>query len=90
MVLAPNRPLDSARFQPGTRHRLEAYAKLLPGGSSDLSKCFVTAVPRAHSDIFPSVESRAESLAPAEERTLTLQEVRRGRLTGRENILHLE
>ena len=32
---------DSARFHPRTRHRLEAYATLLSGVSSDLSKCFL-------------------------------------------------
>jgi hypothetical protein len=30
------------------RHRLEAYATLLSGVSSDLSKCFLRGVPRAH------------------------------------------
>jgi hypothetical protein len=33
-----------------TKHRLEAYARLLSGVSSDLWKCFLTVVLRAHSD----------------------------------------
>jgi hypothetical protein len=36
--------------EPLPRHRLEAYATLLSGVSSDLSKCCLTGVPRAHSD----------------------------------------
>jgi hypothetical protein len=48
MVLARKGPLGSARFHPRTRHRLEAYATLLSGVSSDLSKCFLRGVPRAH------------------------------------------
>jgi hypothetical protein len=35
-------------FHPRTRHRLEAYATLLSGVSSDLSKCFLRGVSRAH------------------------------------------
>jgi hypothetical protein len=47
----PKGPLGLSRFQPGTQtHRLEAYATLLSGVSSDLSKCFLTGVPRARSD----------------------------------------
>jgi hypothetical protein len=47
----PKGPLGFSRFQPGTQtHRLEAYATLLSGVSSDLSKCFLTGVPRARSD----------------------------------------
>jgi hypothetical protein len=34
---------------PEPRHRLEAYATLLSGVSSDISKSFLTGVPRAHS-----------------------------------------
>jgi hypothetical protein len=36
-------------FSPKPRHRLEAYATLLSGVSSDISKCFLTGVPRADS-----------------------------------------
>jgi hypothetical protein len=39
---------DAARFHPEPRHRLEAYATLLSGVSSDISKCFLTVVLRAH------------------------------------------
>jgi hypothetical protein len=35
-------------FIPEPRHRLEAYATLLSRVSSDLSKCFLRGVPRAH------------------------------------------
>jgi hypothetical protein len=38
-----------AGFSPEPRHRLEAYATLLSGVSGDISKCFLTGVPRAHS-----------------------------------------
>jgi hypothetical protein len=48
MVLARNGRWDSARFHPRARHRLEAYATLLSGVSSDLSKGFLKGVPRAH------------------------------------------
>ena len=49
MVLARKGPLGfSPVFIPEPRHRLEAYATLLSGVSSDLSKCFLRGVPRAH------------------------------------------
>jgi hypothetical protein len=38
-------PLDGAK-----EHRLEACATLFPGVSRDLSKCFLTGLPRAHTD----------------------------------------
>ncbi len=46
--------LSPLRFSPVSapepRHRLEAYATMLSGVSSDLSKCFLRRVPRTHSD----------------------------------------
>ena len=49
MVLARKEPLGfSPGFIPEPRHRLEAYATLLSRLSSDLSKCFLRGVPRAH------------------------------------------
>jgi hypothetical protein len=49
MVLARKGPLGfSPVSNPEPRHRLEAYATLLSGVSSDLSKCFLRGVPRAH------------------------------------------
>jgi hypothetical protein len=50
MVLAGKGPLGfSPVFIPEPRHRLEAYATLLSGVSSDLWRCFLTGIPRAHS-----------------------------------------
>jgi hypothetical protein len=40
--------LEKRRSMVPTEHRLEAYATLLSGVSSDLSKCFLRGVPRAH------------------------------------------
>jgi hypothetical protein len=49
MVLARKGPFGfSPGFIPEPRHRLEAYATLLTGVSSDLSNCFLRGVPRAH------------------------------------------
>ena len=44
-----SRPERAVGIQPDPRHRLEAYATLLTGVSSALSKCFLRGVPRAHS-----------------------------------------
>ncbi len=43
---------DSARLQPRPPdHRLEAYATMLSGVSSDLSKYFLRGVPRTHATV---------------------------------------
>jgi hypothetical protein len=49
MVFARKGPLPiQPGFIPEPRHRLEAYATLLSGVSSDLSKCLLRGIPRAH------------------------------------------
>ena len=48
MVLARKGPLGFSPVSSPNRHRLEAYATLLSEVSSDLSKCFLRGVPRAH------------------------------------------